>query len=131
MPCTLHKSSHVVFTIMLSRLQYYSHFTDGKTSFARVSSLPEATVHKRCRNSACRVCKLYHFVQLRERGREKGLDGGVGGGWMQTGLRPQQDLAQPHWCPSAAGRLPGSSSEQNHCGVPAGLGVAPVWGADR
>lgn len=83
MPCTLHKSSHVVFTIMLSRLQYYSHFTDGKTSFARVSSLPEATVHKRCRNSACRVCKLYHFVQLRERGREKGLDGGVGGGWME------------------------------------------------
>lgn len=54
-----------------------------------------------------------------------------GGGWMQTGLRPQQDLAQPHWCPSAAGRLPGSSSEQKHCGVPAGLGVAPVWGADR
>ena len=84
MPCTLHKSSHVVFTIMLSRLQYYSHFTDGKTSFARVSSLPEATVHKRCRNSACRVCKLYHFVQLRERGREKGLDGGVGGGgWRE------------------------------------------------
>lgn len=29
------------------------------------------------------MCKLYHFVQLRERGREKGLDGwgvGVDGG---------------------------------------------------
>ena len=32
---------------------------------------------------------------------------------------------QPHRCPSVAGRLPGSSSEQKHHGVPAGLGVAP------
>lgn len=60
-----------------------------------------------------------------------GVGGWGAGGWMQTGLRPQRDLAQPHWCPSAAGRLPGSSSEQKHRGVPAGLGVAPVWGADR
>lgn len=49
----------------------------------------------------------------------------VGGGGDADRACPQRDSAQPHQCPSVAGRLPGSSSEQKHRGVPAGLGVAP------